>query len=71
MATLKQINARIARDVSPLVELVRGEGYHYFVLDAEGAYETRSVMVPYTSDQTAFQWVEDAKTFAADMGIGS
>jgi len=32
MATLKQINERIQR-VEPCVELVRGEGYHYYSFD--------------------------------------
>lgn len=69
MATLKQINDRIARDVSPEVELVRGDGYHYFVFDNGEVFETRSIMTPYTKDQSAFQWMEDARHFAADMGL--
>ena len=65
MATLAQINARIAK-AHPHIELVRGEGYHYFIFDNGTAYDTRSVMVPYTSHMTAARWLEEAAAFAAD-----
>lgn len=69
MATLAKINARIARDVSPLVELVRGEGYLYFVYDDGGPkYETKSIMVPYLNCYSAHDWVQEAAQFAADLG---
>jgi hypothetical protein len=67
--TLKAINAKIQKQF-PLIELVRGDGYHYFILDdvANNVYETRSIMIPYTKDQSAVLWLEDAQQFAADMG---
>ena len=67
--TLKSINAKIQKQF-PIVESVRGEGYHYLVLDdtANGVYETRSIMTPYTKDQSVALWIEDARNFAADMG---
>lgn len=67
--TLKAINAKIQKQI-PHMELVRGEGYHYLVLDdvENSVYETRSIMMPYTKDQSADLWLEDAKQFAADMG---
>lgn len=75
--TLKEINARIQK-VDPLVELVRGEGYHYYCFDnapGEGTapmqfvagdhliYETESVMVPYLKQQTSARWIEDGIEF--------
>jgi hypothetical protein len=71
--SLKDINARIQRE-HPEIELVRGQGYHYLVFEKfDGAqlvaYETRSIMVPYTSQQSAQRWLDDARTFAADMGL--
>lgn len=67
--SIKSINAKIQKQF-PIIELIRGEGYHYLVLDdaANSVYETRSIMTPYTKDQSALLWVEDARQFAADMG---
>jgi hypothetical protein len=67
--SLKSINASIQKQF-PLVELVRGDGYHYLILDdaENNIYETRPIMTPYTKDQSEFLWVEDARNFVADMG---
>jgi len=64
--SLKEINARIARDVHASVELVRGEGYHYLVFDNGVKYEDKSIMVPYTGQLTLKQWIEEARQFAAE-----
>lgn len=65
--SLNQINARIAKDVSTFMELVRGEGYHYLVLDdGVSVFETKSIMVPYTKDQDMSQWIADAKEYLAE-----
>lgn len=60
--TLKQANAAIAKAGIPL-ELVRGEGYHYFVYDvpAKNIYETVSIYVCYTNTYTAQEWTEQAE----------
>lgn len=65
--TLKQINAAIQRQ-QPNVELVRGEGYHYYVYDnkLDGSairFETESVMCPYLSHQSAETWISDGIAF--------
>jgi hypothetical protein len=59
-ATIKRVQAAISKAGIPL-EFVRGEGYHYFVLDDGQQYETESVMIPYTSDCAISQWVEEAE----------
>ena len=61
-STLRNVN-RAIRLASIPVELVRGDGYHYFVYDNEerGVFETYSVYVPYTSIYTVPRWVEEAE----------
>lgn len=48
--SLASINNRI-KQAEPNVELVRGDGYHYFVYDneSEGLYRTKSEYICYTS----------------------
>lgn len=54
------------------VELVRGEGYHYFIHDDGGAaYMTHSIMVPRFRDMSVDRWVEIGRQFAADMKAGT
>lgn len=67
--SLKDINARIQRDVHAKLELVKGDGYHYFQYDdVDGnVFETHSVMVPYTKDLTLKQWLAEAREFAERM----
>lgn len=60
--TIAQANRAIAKAGLPL-ELVRGDGYHYFVYDDRGPnYTTVSVYTCYTSDLSVEQWVEEART---------
>lgn len=61
-ATIKLVNAAITRAGIPL-ELVRGEGYHYFVYGnpERGVYETLSIYVPYTNIYTVAEWVYEAE----------
>lgn len=65
---LQQIN-KVIKAECPHMELVRGEGYHYFVYydQANNVYDTRSVMVMYTSHVSAETWISDARDFAQDM----
>lgn len=59
-ATIKSANRAIAKAGIP-VELVRGEGYHYFVFDDGKRFETVSIYVPYTNSVSVDCWVEWAK----------
>jgi hypothetical protein len=50
------------------LDLVRGEGYHYFVYDDRGDdYETLSIMVPYTNTYSAAEWVNQAGLVYTDI----
>lgn len=66
--TLKEINRRIQRE-EPHVELVRGEGYHYYTFTREAddkhdmIYESESVMVMHTSHVDAQTWITDGIEF--------
>lgn len=60
-ATLKAAIRAIRAAAIPL-ELVRGEGYHYFIFDDGARWETVSVMVPYTNSLSTDRWVEEAKS---------
>lgn len=60
--TIKQVNAAL-RKASIDAELVRGDGYHYFVgPDVEYAFGT-VVCTLYTSHLTVEQWLELATEF--------
>ena len=61
MTTLASANRAIAKAGIPL-ELVRGDGYHYFIYDipAENVFDTESVYVCYTNTYTAKEWVKEA-----------
>lgn len=61
-ATLARANRAIEKAGIP-VELVRGEGYHYFVYDnpERNVYDTISVMVPYTNMCPVEWWVKEAE----------
>lgn len=51
----------------PEIELVRGEGYHYFIFDgveAHNVYETESIMCPYFNDQAHDTWIAQGIDFA-------
>tara|TARA_R110000868_G_scaffold19939_6_gene85038 strand:- start:1890 stop:2126 length:237 start_codon:yes stop_codon:yes gene_type:complete len=59
--TIKQAQRAIDKAGIPL-EIVRGEGYHYFIYDvaARNIYETVSIYVPYTKQYTAAEWANQA-----------
>ena len=63
MTTLAAANRQIAKAGIPL-ELIRGEGYHYFIYvgpDAENVLvDIDSVYVCYTNTFTAWQWAQVA-----------
>jgi hypothetical protein len=51
------------------LDLVRGNGYWYFVYDdlANGIYDTRSVYTMRLSDWTVEMWAEEGREFCAKM----
>jgi hypothetical protein len=61
--TLPNINRRL-KALDENLELVKGEGYFYFVYDVPGsAYETESIMVHKISHLSGPKWIEYGKTF--------
>lgn len=60
--TARTITAQARREVSPHLELVKGEGYCYWVFDNGKVFETESVMTMRISDLTTAQWLEHAQT---------
>lgn len=65
-ASLKVINAAIAHTG---LELIKGEGYHYFIGDGiEDANDWQSsVLVCHTNFQTLGTWIRDAEICAAGI----
>lgn len=61
---LRQVNAKIAREVSPLVTLYKSDGYLYLAYDDEvnGIFETRSVYINALGNLPLETWVEEART---------
>ena len=69
MTTLASANRAIAKAGIPL-ELVRGDGYHYFVYvgpEENVLVDIDSVYVCYTNTFTAKQWVEEAASAMAKI----
>ena len=62
MTTIARAQRAINKARVPL-EIVRGEGYHYFIYESarKGLYETVSVMIPYTNMLSAQDWVTQAR----------
>jgi hypothetical protein len=53
------------------VEMVRGEGYHYFIFDEGDTYESHSIMVPRFRSMPMERWLEIGRQFAADVKAGT
>lgn len=68
MTTIRQAQRAIDKAGIPL-EIVRGEGYHYFIYDvpARGLYETVSIYVPYTKTYSAAEWANQAGLIFIDI----
>ena len=69
MTTLASANRAIAKAGIPL-ELVRGDGYHYFVYvgsEENVLVDIDSVYVCYTNTFTTAQWVEEAASAMAKI----
>lgn len=68
MFTIKSINKVFQEDNLP-VELVKGEGYFYFIFDAietHNVYETKSIYTVRLSDMTKDRWIDEGRTFAQE-----
>jgi hypothetical protein len=65
--SLADLNKKIAKLVHADIELVRGEGYHYLVFDDGKRYESKSIMVPYLSQMTNDQWLQEAVAFRDEV----
>lgn len=61
MTTIRQAQAAIDKAGIPL-EIVRGEGYHYFIYfkPERNIYETVNVYVPYTNTWSPAEWANQA-----------
>ncbi len=67
MTTIRQAQRAVDKAGIPL-EIVRGEGYHYFIYDHFGPdYETVSVYLMHTNSFSAAQWAEEARQVYADI----
>ena len=64
MRSLPDVNRAFAEIDLP-IELVRGEGYHYFVYDdgTPTGFETESVAVPYFNQMAPSRWHRDGLQF--------
>jgi len=60
MITLARIQNAINKAAIPL-EIVRGEGYQYFIFDNGKHYDTVSVYTCYLKDFTIERWVQEAE----------
>ena len=65
--TTKRINVALTKAGIPL-EIVRGEGYQYFVYDDGKRFETESIMVCYLNHFTVAQWVVLARAAWSVIG---
>lgn len=65
------VTKRLAKLGHPEVELVRGEGYHYFVFDSSRvdptaplSYTSESVYIPHFRSWPFERWVQEGVSFA-------
>lgn len=62
--------AHVCKEIgNPKLTLNRGYGYWYFVYDdvAKNVFEDRSVAVCYLRQMSLEQWIEEGKSFLADL----
>jgi hypothetical protein len=79
MPGVNTVTAAIARAGHPEVELVRGEGYHYYVFDqigehhptGEDIHESHSVPIMHFGDRSHAKWVESGIEFAKRVKAGT
>lgn len=64
--SLATINKRL-KEFDPRLELVRGEGYHYYVFDDPNLFQTKSVYCMYTNSMSDEDWVADGILFSMEV----
>lgn len=67
MLTLEKVNNEIRAATSQYIELVKGEGYFYFVYDDGKRYSTASVYINILNQFTLEDWIAEAKAFWATL----
>lgn len=67
MLTIKKVNNEIQAETSQYVELVKGQGYFYFIFDDGKRYSTASVYVNSINQLTLSSWLYEAKNFYATI----
>lgn len=63
MASTKTVTTKLRAEGFP-VELVRGNGYLYFIFDNGSRFETYSIYTPRFNDLTEEQWLEEGRDWA-------
>lgn len=66
MITCKAITARLRAEGLPL-ELVKGEGYFYFVFDDGAIWESHSIYVCFLNQLSVDRWLEAGRDFAKEV----
>ena len=72
MFQIKSINRVLKEDNLP-VELVKGDGYFYFIYDLpeQNVFETESVYVSKLSCFAKDEWIRQGRVFALETGHNS
>lgn len=69
--TKARLMNKIRKAVEPAMvdhlDLVKGDGYMYFVFDDDVHFQTHSVMTQSMNDFTMDMWVAEAKDFIANV----
>jgi hypothetical protein len=67
MLTISKVNNEIRAITSQYIELVKGEGYYYFVYDNGSRYSTASVYVNTLNQLPLETWLHEARCFYATI----
>ena len=67
MLTINKVNNEIRAITSQYIELVKGEGYYYFVYDDGRRYSTASVYVNTLNHLPLKSWLYEARCFYATI----
>jgi hypothetical protein len=67
MLTIKKVNDELRAITSQYIELVKGQGYYYFVYDDGRRYSTASVYVNSLNQLSLDTWLYEARCFYATI----
>lgn len=67
MLTIKKVNNELRAITSQYIELVKGQGYYYFVYDDGRRYSTASVYVNTLNQLSLDTWLFEARCFYATI----